>query len=52
MSLKFVDIYNAVAEQAWSMYDADAETIEDFESGLKASNTEVYQHEMEFYQNQ
>lgn len=37
MALKFVDIYNAVAEQAWSMYDADAETIEDFESGLKSS---------------
>lgn len=37
MALTFIDIYNAVAEQAWSMYDADAETKEDFESGLKSS---------------
>ena len=37
MALTFIDIYNAVAEQAWSMYDADAETVEDFESGLKTS---------------
>lgn len=37
MTLTFIDIYNAVAEQAWSMYDADAETKEDFESGLKSS---------------
>ena len=37
MALEFVDIYNKVAEQAWSMYDADAESIEDFESGLKSS---------------
>src|SRR5574344_1185861 len=37
MALTFLDIYNAVAEQAWSMYDADAESLEDFESGLKTS---------------
>ena len=37
MALTFIDIYNSVAEQAWSMYDADAETKEDFESGLKSS---------------
>lgn len=37
MSLEFVNIYNSVAEQAWSMYDADAETVEDFETGLKSS---------------
>lgn len=37
MALTFIDIYNGVAEQAWSMYDADAESVEDFESGLKSS---------------
>lgn len=37
MALTFIDIYNSVAEQAWSMYDADVETLEDFETGLKSS---------------
>lgn len=37
MTLEFVDLYNLVAEQAWSMYDADAESVEDFETGLKSS---------------
>lgn len=37
MALEFVDLYNKVAEQAWSMYDADAESVEDFETGLKSS---------------
>lgn len=37
MTLKFLDLYNAVAEQAWSMFDPDADSKEDFESGLKSS---------------
>lgn len=37
MALTFINIYNEVAEQAWSMYDADVESVEDFESGLKSS---------------
>lgn len=37
MTLTFLDLYNATAEQAWSMFDADAETNEDFESGLKSA---------------
>lgn len=37
MTLTFLDLYNATAEQAWSMFDADAESAEDFESGLKSA---------------
>lgn len=37
MTLNFLDLYNAVAEQAWSMFDPDADSKEDFESGLKSS---------------
>lgn len=37
MTITFLELYNKVAEQAWSMYDAEAESQEDFESGLKSS---------------
>lgn len=37
MTIKFLDLYNEVAGQAWSMFDPDAESEEDFESGLKTS---------------
>lgn len=37
MTLTFLDIYNATSEQAWSMFDSDAENTEDFESGLKSA---------------
>lgn len=37
MVLKFIDIYNRVAEQAWSMYDAEVESKDEFESGLTSS---------------
>lgn len=37
MTLKFLDLYNEVAGQAWSMFDPDAESKEDFESALKTS---------------
>lgn len=37
MTLTFLDIYNDVAGQAWSMYDGDIESIEEMESALKSS---------------
>ncbi len=37
MVLKFIDIYNRVAEQAWSMYDAEVESKDEFEAGLSSS---------------
>ena len=37
MTLTFLDLYNECASQPWSMYDADAESIEDLESALKIS---------------
>ena len=37
MTLTFLDIYNDVAGQAWSMYDDDAESVDEMESALKSS---------------
>lgn len=37
MTLTFLDIYNDVAGQAWSMYDGDAESVDEMESALKSS---------------
>lgn len=37
MTLTFLDLYNECASQPWSMYDADAESIDDLESALKIS---------------
>ncbi len=37
MTIKFLDLYNEVAEQAWSMYDSDVTTKDEFESALKSS---------------
>lgn len=37
MTLTFLDLYNECAGQPWSMFDADAESIEDLESALKTS---------------
>lgn len=37
MTLTFLDIYNEVAGQAWSMYDGDAESADEMESALKSS---------------
>ena len=37
MTLRFLDIYNDVAGQAWSMYDGDAESVDEMESALKYS---------------
>lgn len=37
MTIKFLDLYNEVAEQAWSMYDSDATGRDEFESALKSS---------------
>ena len=37
MTLTFLDIYNEVAGQAWSMYDGDAESVDKMESALKSS---------------
>lgn len=37
MTLTFLEIYNDVAGQAWSMYDGDAESVDEMESALKSS---------------
>ena len=37
MTLTFLDIYNEVAGQAWSMYDGDVDSIDEMESALKSS---------------
>lgn len=37
MTLTFLDLYNECAGQPWSMFDNDAESIEDLESALKIS---------------
>ena len=37
MTLTFLAIYNEVAGQAWSMYDGDAESVDEMESALKSS---------------
>ena len=37
MTLTFLDLYNECAGQPWSMFDNDAESIEDFESAMKIS---------------
>ena len=35
--ITFLELYNEVAGQPWSMFDADAESIDDLESSLKTS---------------
>ena len=37
MALTFLDLYNECAGQPWSMFDNDAESVEDFESAMKIS---------------
>lgn len=37
MTLTFLDLYNECAGQPWSMFDNDAESVEDFESAMKIS---------------
>lgn len=37
MTIKFLDLYNDVASQPWSMFDSGAENKEDFESALVSS---------------
>lgn len=37
MSLNLLDIYNEVAGQAWSMFDGEIESQDEFESSLKSS---------------
>ena len=37
MTLTFLDLYNECAGQPWSMFDNDANTVEDFESSMKIS---------------
>lgn len=37
MTITFLDLYNAVSAQAWSMFDADAESKEDFETAMSTS---------------
>lgn len=42
MTLTFIDLYNTCAGQPWSMYDSDAESIDDLESALKYQSTKLY----------
>lgn len=37
MTLTLLNLYNECASQPWSMYDSDAETIDDIEAALKIS---------------
>ena len=37
MTITFLDLYNECAGQPWSMYDPDAESLEDLEGALKIS---------------
>lgn len=37
MTITFLDLYNECASQPWSMFDADTESIDDFEGALKIS---------------
>lgn len=37
MALTFLDLYNECAGQPWSMYDGEAESMDDLESALKIS---------------
>ena len=37
MAITFLELYNEVAGQPWSMFDADAESNDDLESALKTS---------------
>ena len=37
MTIKFIDLYNEVAEQAWSMYDSDVTDKDEFETALTSS---------------
>lgn len=37
MTIKFIDLYNEIAEQAWSMYDADVTAKDEFETALTSS---------------
>ena len=37
MTLTFIDLYNECAGQPWSMFDAEAESQDDFETALKIS---------------
>lgn len=44
MAITFLELYNEVAGQPWSMFDADAESIEDLESALKTSINKAASH--------
>ncbi len=37
MTITFIDLYNECSGQPWSMFDNDAESIEDFETAMKIS---------------
>lgn len=37
MTLYFLDLYNEVSGQPWSMFDNDAESVDDFESAMRIS---------------
>ena len=37
MTLKFIDLYNDITGQAWSMFDSEVESKEDFEASVTTS---------------
>ena len=47
--LTFLDLYNECAGQPWSMYDAEAEGIEDLESALKISINKAISYLWNYY---
>lgn len=44
MAITFLELYNEVASQPWSMFDADAESIDDLEGSLKTSINKAISH--------
>lgn len=44
MTLTLLDLYNECASQPWSMYDAEAESIDDLEGALKISINKALSH--------
>lgn len=42
--ITFLELYNEVAGQPWSMFDADAESMDDLESALKTSINKATSH--------
>ncbi|MCR5266785.1 MAG: hypothetical protein K6E29_09385 [Cyanobacteria bacterium RUI128] len=53
MTLKFIDLYNDITSQAWSMFDSEVEAKDDFEASVVTSIQKAlahlwYEYEFEF----